>query len=89
MNTLEEWTAAASAGLGLDSGPLSTAETKAVLDVAGDVAHAVARPAAPLTAYLLGVAVGRGLTLPEAADRVRALAARWPENAEPPATTQP
>jgi hypothetical protein len=89
MNTLEEWTAAAGAGLGLDSGPLSTAETKVVLDVAGDVAHAVARPAAPLTAYLLGVAVGRGLTLPEAADRVRALAARWPESTEPPATTQP
>jgi hypothetical protein len=89
MNTLEEWTAAAGAGLGLDSGPLSTAETKAVLDVAGDVAHAVARPAAPLTAYLLGVAVGRGLTLPEAADRVHALVGRWPESTEPPATAQP
>ena len=89
MNTLEEWTTAAGAGLGLDPGPLSTAETKTVLDVAGDVAHAVARPAAPLTANLLGVAVGRGLTLPEAADRVRALAAGWPESTEPPTTTQP
>jgi hypothetical protein len=89
MNTLEEWTAAAGAGLGLDSGPLSTAEIKAVLDAAGDVAHAVARPAAPLTAYLLGVAVGRGLTLPEAAERVRALAARWPESTEPPTAVQP
>ena len=48
------------------------------------------RPAAPLTAYLLGVAVGRGLTLPEAADRVRALAARWPEGTPgPPTTIQP
>ena len=89
MNTLEEWTAAAGTGLGLDPAPLSTAEIKTVLDVAGDVAHTVARPAAPLTAYLLGVAVGRGLTLPEAADRVRALAARWPESTEPPTTTQP
>jgi Domain of unknown function (DUF6457) len=78
MNTLEEWTAAVNAGLGLDPGPLGTAETKAVLDVTGDVAHAVARPAAPLTAYLLGLAVGRGLTLPDAADRIRALAAGWP-----------
>lgn len=77
MSTLEEWTAAAGAGLGLDPGPLSTADTNTVLDVAGDVAHAVARPAAPLTAYLLGVAVGRGLTLPDAADRVRALAQDW------------
>jgi len=90
MSTLEEWTAAAGAGLGLGPGPLSTAETKAVLDLARDVAHAVDRPAAPLTAYLLGVAVGRGLTLPEAADRVRALAARWPEDTPgQPTTTQP
>ena len=90
MSTLEEWTAAAGAGLGLGSGPLSTAEIKAVLDVTRDVAHAVDRVAAPLTAYLLGVAVGRGLTLPEAADRVRALAARWPEGTPgPPTTIQP
>jgi Domain of unknown function (DUF6457) len=77
MSTLEEWTAAVGAGLGLDPGPLSTAATKTVLDVTGDVAHAVARPAAPLTAYLLGMAVGRGLTLPDASDRIRALAAEW------------
>jgi hypothetical protein len=89
MSTLEEWTAAAGAGLGLGPGPLSTAETKAVLDVTRDVAHAVDRVAAPLTAYLLGVAVGRGLTLPEAADRISVLAARWPESKEPPTTTQP
>jgi Domain of unknown function (DUF6457) len=80
MNILEQWTAAVGAGLGLDPGPLGTAETKAVLDVARDAAHAVARPAAPLTAYLLGVAVGRGLTLPDASDRVRALVADWPES---------
>lgn len=87
MSTMEQWTAAVGARLGLDPGPLSTAETKAVLDLARDVAHAVDRPAAPLTAYLLGVAVGHGLTLPEAADRIRALAAHWPESTEPPPTT--
>ena len=80
MSTLEQWTAAAGVGLGLEPGPLSTAEVKTVLDVARDVAHAVDRPAAPLTAYLLGVAVGRGLSLPEAADRVRALAVGWRES---------
>jgi hypothetical protein len=37
----------------------------------------VARPAAPLTAYLVGVAVGRGLALPDAAGRISALAAGW------------
>jgi hypothetical protein len=74
MSTLEQWTAAVCADLGLDPG---AADTKAVLDLARDVAHSVARPAAPLTAYLAGVAVGRGLALPDAAARVRALAAGW------------
>ena len=83
MSTLEEWTAAVGAGLGLGPDPLSTAQTRTVLDLARDVAHAVDRPAAPLTAYLVGVAVGRGLALPDAADRIRALAAHWPESAEP------
>jgi Domain of unknown function (DUF6457) len=80
MSILEQWTAAVGAALGLDPDPLSTAETKAVLDLTGDVARAVARPAAPLTAYLLGVGVGRGLTLQDASDRVLALAAQWPES---------
>ena len=82
MSTLEEWTAAVRVGLGLDQGPLSTAETKAVLDLARDAAHAVDRVAAPLTAYLLGMAVGRGLALPDASERVRALAADWAESTE-------
>jgi hypothetical protein len=88
MSTLEEWTAAVRNGLGLDPGPLSTPETRAVLDLARDVAHAVDRPAAPLTAYLLGVAVGRGLTLPDASDRVRALAADWTVSTDPAAGPQ-
>ena len=82
MSTLEEWTAEVRAGLGLEPGPLSSADSKAVLDLARDVAHAVDRPAAPLSAYLLGVAVGRGQALPDAAARVRALAAAWAENTE-------
>jgi Domain of unknown function (DUF6457) len=86
MNTLEEWTAAVRAGLGLEPGGLSTAEIKAVLDLARDAAHAVDRTAAPLTAYLLGVAVGRGLSLTEASDRVQALAADWPGASEPAAS---
>jgi hypothetical protein len=83
MSTLEEWTAAVRAGLGLDPGPLSSADSKTVLNLARDVARAVDRPAAPLTAYLLGVAVGRGLTLADASARVRALAAAWAESTEP------
>lgn len=74
MNTMERWTSAVCDDLGLDAG---SADVKTVLDVAKDVAHGVARPAAPLTAFLLGIAVGRGQALPDAADRVRALAAAW------------
>ena len=40
MSTLEDWTAAVRADLGFDPEPLSTAETRAVLDRARDVAHA-------------------------------------------------
>ena len=82
MNTLEEWTAAVCADLGLDPGSM---DTRTVLDLTRDVAQGVARPAAPLTAYLVGVAVGRGLTLPDAAGRISALAAGWPQPGQPPA----
>jgi hypothetical protein len=75
MNTLESWTEAACAELGLDPAVL---DTGTVLDLARDAAHQVARPAAPLTAYLLGVAVGRGQPLDGAAELLTRLAARWP-----------
>jgi hypothetical protein len=80
MNTLQEWTAAVGADLGLDHAVM---DTGIVLDLARDVAHGVARPAAPLTAYLVGVAVGQGLSLPEAAGRISALAAGWQSAQEP------
>ena len=53
-----------------------------MLDLARDVAHEVARPAAPLTAYLLGVAVGGGQDLHAAAERLRGLASTWPSGAD-------
>ena len=74
MNTLESWTEAVCAEFGIDP---SDAATRTVLDVARDVAHQVARPAAPLTAYLLGIAVGRGEPVEAAAERLRELTARW------------
>ena len=74
MSTMEQWTAAVCADLGLDP---SAADLRAVLDLTRDVAHGGTRPAAPVTAYLVGMAVGRGLTLPEAAGRISALAAGW------------
>ena len=86
MSTMEQWTAAVCADLGLDP---SAADLRAVLDLTRDVAHGVARPAAPLTAYLVGMAVGRGLPLPDAAGRVSALAAGWAGPDEEPTGNLP
>jgi len=74
MSTMDEWTAAVRAELGLDPG---VADLRVVLDLTRDVAHGVARPAAPFTAYLVGVAVGRGLPVADAVARVSALANGW------------
>jgi Domain of unknown function (DUF6457) len=81
VNTLERWTEVACAELGIDS---VSADTRAVLDLARDVAHGVARPAAPLTAYLLGVAVGRGRPVAEAAARLQELAGAWAVSSQEP-----
>jgi hypothetical protein len=75
MTTLDSWTEAACAELGIDP---AIADTRAVLDLAREVAHRVQRPAAPLTAYLLGVAVGRGTDLHAAAAALQRLAGSWP-----------
>ena len=52
---LNDWLEAATKELGLDS---SEVDIATVLDVAKHVAHEVARPAAPLSTFLLGLAMG-------------------------------
>ena len=72
MNELDEWLTTACAALEIpviDRGP--------VLDLARDVAHGVLRPAAPLTAYLVGVAVGRGADPQAAFARIGTLVEEW------------
>jgi hypothetical protein len=76
MSTLDDWTQALCAELGL--APEDREIEKAVLDLARVVAHKVDRPAAPLTAYLVGVAVGRGESVAEARAKAEQLADRWP-----------
>lgn len=75
MNTLDLWTEEVCASLGIEPGE---AVRDLVLDVARDVAHGVTRPAAPLTTFLLGVAVGKGIPVSEAAARVTELVRQWP-----------
>jgi hypothetical protein len=59
----DEWLAALSAQLGTEDVVLDDDAVHIVLDLARDAAHEVERPAAPLTTFLIGVAVGRGASL--------------------------
>jgi Domain of unknown function (DUF6457) len=56
MNPLDAWLAEAGDALGVDSGAM---QRDLLLDLTRDVAHGVARPAAPLTAFLVGLAAGK------------------------------
>jgi hypothetical protein len=74
MSELDAWVEAAARELGLEPGVI---QPKQVLDVARDVAHQVIRPGAPVTTYLMGVAVGRGADPQDVAERLQALAQVW------------
>jgi hypothetical protein len=68
---MDDWLETVCAELGVDPAAL---DQKAVLNLTRVVAHTVDRPAAPLTAYLLGIAVGRGQPLAETAARLQDVA---------------
>jgi len=53
---LEDYLATLAVSLGLPPGEVDIA---ALLDLARDAAHGVARPSAPLTTFLVGLAAGR------------------------------
>ncbi|GAA0661662.1 hypothetical protein GCM10010193_11040 [Kitasatospora atroaurantiaca] len=75
--TLDDWIAEVSAELGIDL----DVDVPGLLDLARVVAHGVARPAAPLTAFLVGYAAaqqGGGPAAVAAANaRTTVLAERW------------
>ncbi|MGW7380375.1 NTP transferase domain-containing protein [Streptomyces sp. NPDC054794] len=83
-HVLDEWISAVKDELGIDL----DVDTGVLLDLARDAAHGVARPAAPLTTFLVGYAAALGKGGPEAvaeaAAKATALALRWEEeNAAP------
>jgi hypothetical protein len=55
-----------------------------ILDAARVAAHIVQRPAAPVTTFLLGLAVAGGMDVNEAAAKIQDLAATWPTSAQSP-----
>ncbi|HEX5596132.1 MAG TPA: DUF6457 domain-containing protein [Micromonosporaceae bacterium] len=80
MTTLDEWVTAVCAELNLDP---AQAEVPLILELARDVAHNVVRAGAPVTAYLLGLAVGQGVDLIDASARLTTLADTWGEPVPP------
>ncbi|MEU7644392.1 NTP transferase domain-containing protein [Streptomyces huasconensis] len=82
-HVLDEWISAVKEELGIEL----DVDTGTLLDLARDAAHGVARPAAPLTTFLVGYAAARAAArggaadgaeaVAEAARKAAALAARW------------
>ncbi|MGW6745738.1 NTP transferase domain-containing protein [Streptomyces sp. NPDC055025] len=82
-NVLDEWITAVKDELGIEL----DVDIHVLLDLARDAAHGVARPAAPLTTFLVGYAAARAggdgpEAVAEAARKAAALALRWAEEAE-------
>ncbi|MFI6626598.1 NTP transferase domain-containing protein [Streptomyces sp. NPDC050528] len=84
-HVLDEWISAVKDELGIDL----DVDTGILLDLARDAAHGVARPAAPLTTFLVGYAAAQGKGGPEAvaeaARKAVALALRWADEDTPEA----
>ncbi|NBE52237.1 DUF6457 domain-containing protein [Streptomyces boluensis] len=82
-HVLDEWITAVKDELGIDL----DVDTGLLLDLARDAAHGVARPAAPLTTFLVGYAAARAQGGPEAvaeaARKAAALANRWADEDKP------
>jgi len=87
VKELDDWLRALADEVGFDP---ATVDVDAVLDLAGDAAHHVVRPAAPLTTYvagyMIGLAAARGESdTPDATavlDRIAAFARAWSPAAE-------
>jgi hypothetical protein len=70
---LKQWLTTLSAELETSDVSMDDNAVRTVLDLARDSAHEVERVAAPLTTFLVGIAVGRGAALSTAAATATAL----------------
>lgn len=70
---MESWIEAVCAELGIDA----EVQVAAILEVAKDAAHNVERPAAPVSTYLMGIAVASGMDAGDVASRIGTLARGW------------
>lgn len=70
---LNEWLELLTTDLGLTDLDVDDEAVRQLLDVSRDAAHGVTKIAAPLTTYVLGAAVERGMELGAVTERVRQL----------------
>lgn len=88
-HVLDEWTSLVKDELGIDL----DVDTGILLDLARDAAHGVARPAAPLTTFLVGYAAaqagGGPEAVAEATRKAAALALRWADEDAARAEAEP
>ncbi|GAA1954202.1 DUF6457 domain-containing protein [Agromyces allii] len=70
---LDAWVAEIAADLGLDPADVPVND---ILDLTRRVAHGVARPAGPVTAFMIGLAVGRGTSTSTASEIAERIGAR-------------
>ncbi len=75
MSTMSDWVAEVCRELRLELTDQESTTTL-VLDLTADVAHGVARPAAPVTAFLVGLAAGRSERPEETVAELAALLGR-------------
>ena len=72
---LDNWLGALAAALEVPAEPLAVSQ---LLEAARDVAHNVARPAAPLSTFLIGLAVAKNGGTQEAIDKATKTACTLP-----------
>lgn len=71
---MDKWIAAVQKELGIDV----KVDQELILDLARDAAHGVERKAAPITTFLLGIAIAGGADPKTAAKGLAELARTWP-----------
>jgi Domain of unknown function (DUF6457) len=81
---LDDWMAEAAAALSRPELALTAAQQAEILDLARVAAHSVARPAAPLTTFLAGYALGAGGGLDRLSEVAAALGTAAGNHAAPP-----
>lgn len=78
VGKMDKWIAAVQKELGLDV----VVDQELILNLARDAAHTIERKAAPVTTFLLGIAVAGGADPKEAARKLELLAGNWPVDSD-------